>query len=187
MFVGCWDKTLKIVDLERQMTQDQITASNEAIRAITVYGNEVFVAGCDPIIRAWNLETRTSRIFMGHKDWVLGLYFHNDLLYSVSYDKTIRVWNLETTRCVEEFCGHEDGVVCLEFANGMMYSGSHDHSIRSWDIQEMEMRIAEKAAMMYEDIQTRKIETYFRVLAKRRGKKGKRGKGKGKKGKKGRR
>ena len=49
------------------------------------------------------------------------------------------------------------------------------------------MRIAEKAAMMYEDIQTRKIETYFRVLAKRRGKKGKRGKGKGKKGKKGRR
>lgn len=80
------------------MTVDQIEASNEAIRTVAVYGDEIFVAGCDPLIRAWNMETRTCRAFLGHKDWVLGLYFHNDLLYSVSYDKTIRVWNLGTAR-----------------------------------------------------------------------------------------
>jgi WD40 repeat protein len=163
-------------------------ASNEAIRAIKVLGDEVFVTGCDPVIRAWHPQTKTSRSFLGHRDWVVNLYFHNGYLYSVSYDKTIRVWSLETNKCLEEFIGHEDGVTCLEFANGMMYSGSHDHSIRSWDIEEMYLRIQEKALMTQEDILSLKIETYFRVLAKRRGKKGKkRGKGKGKKGKKGRR
>jgi hypothetical protein len=52
-------------------------------------------------------------------------------------------------------------------------------------LAEMEQRIIEKSTMMAEDILSLKIETYFRVLASRKGKKGKAGKKAGKKGKKG--
>ena len=72
----------------------------------------------------------------------------------------------------------------------MLYTGSYDHSIRNWDLSEMYKRIQERAFMIREDIETRRIETYFRLMSKKKGKKGKGGsKGakspkKGKKGKK---
>ena len=67
----------------------------------------------------------------------------------------------------------------------MLYSGSYDHSIRSWDLLEMYKRIQERAFMIREDIETRRIETYFRLLgAKKKGKKGKKGGKSPKKGKK---
>ena len=66
----------------------------------------------------------------------------------------------------------------------MLYTGSYDHSIRSWDLGEMYKRIQERAYMIKEEIETKRIETYFRLMSTK--KKGKKGKGGGaKKGKKG--
>jgi WD40 repeat protein len=76
------------------------------------------------VIRAWNIETAETRVFMGHKGWVLCLVINNGRLFSASDDRTIRVWDIQTARCLEEFLGHDDGIGCLAFADGMLYSGS---------------------------------------------------------------
>ena len=83
---------------------------------------------------------------------------------------------------LEELNAHENGVTCLAFANHELFSGSYDHSIICWDIQEIESRIQERAMMREEDIRSRKIEVFWRIIEAKRGKK-KKGKG-AKKGKK---
>ena len=108
----------------------------------------------------------------------------NNYLYVGCDDKTIRVYDLDSFMCLEEFIGHDDGVISLEFSDGLLYSGSYDHSIRSWDLNEMESRISEKFNLLDEDVLSRKLEFFLKFMAKKKKKKGKKGK-MGKRGKKG--
>ncbi|CAG9334759.1 unnamed protein product [Blepharisma stoltei] len=187
LILASWDKMLRVLDLQENTLKETIQALDQPIKCIDIYEGIIYVGGCDSVIKAWDLENNSCKEYKGHSSWILGMKNHGDHMYSCSDDRKIRVWDRNTQKCVEEFEGHEDGVTCLEFANGTLYSGSFDHSIRSWDLAEMYKRIQERQYMTREDILTRKIETYFRLLsAKKKGKKGKKGKGKGKgKGKKG--
>jgi len=89
---------------------------------------------------------------------------------------------------LEELNGHENGVTCLAFANQELFSGSYDHYIICWDMQEIESRITERDLMRQEDIRSRKLEVFWRIIEAKKGKKKKKGKGGGggkkKKGKK---
>jgi hypothetical protein len=49
-------------------------------------------------------------------------------------------------------------------ANNNIFTGSFDHYIVVWDFEEMMLRIEEKKLMRLEDIRSRKVETYYRVL-----------------------
>lgn len=84
---------------------------------------------------------------------------------------------------LEELNGHENGVTCLAFANQELFSGSYDHYIICWDMVDIEKRIQERELMRQEDIRSRKIEVFWRIIEAKRGKKKKKG-GKKKKGKK---
>jgi len=58
-------------------------------------------------------------------------------LFSGSDDKSIKVFDLELNKMVDEFTDHNDGVVSLEFCDNSLYSGSFDHLIRYWNLDEM--------------------------------------------------
>ncbi len=62
-------------------------------------------------------------------------------------------------------------IFSIEFAGGMLYSASFDQTIRSWDLQEMKSRIYEKSLMFFEDIRSRKIEAYLKIMPKKKKKK----------------
>ena len=185
IIAGSWDRMLRIVDLRENTIKDTLIASEQPIKCMESEGNIVYVGGCEMVIRAWDLENSSGKELKGHKSWVLGLKVHGEYLYSYSDDRTIKIWDKVSGRCLEDFGGHDDGVTCIEFADGMLYSGSYDHSIRSWDLQEMYKRISERSLMIREDIETRRIETYSRLMSKKKGKKGKKGKGGKKSPKKG--
>jgi coatomer subunit beta' len=40
-----------------------------------------------------------------------------NMFASASLDKTIKIWDIESTKQLEELNGHENGVTCLAFAN----------------------------------------------------------------------
>ncbi|ETN97542.1 WD repeat-containing protein [Reticulomyxa filosa] len=49
---------------------------------------------------------------------------------SGSYDQTIRIWDIKTTKQLNVFKGHED---CVDI--NTILSGSDDKSVRLWDIR----------------------------------------------------
>ena len=185
LYAASWDKMVRLINPKDHTVKESILASENAIRAILVDEEWLYTAGCEPTVRGYNLETGEHKTFYGHRSWVYGLNTFQNFLYSYSDDKSIRVWDIKTSKCVEEFLGHEDGVTCLEFVDNMIYTGSMDHSIRSWDLKELYKRVFEREMMTKEDILSRKIEVYQRLLKAKKGKKkGKKGKKKGGKKKK---
>ena len=70
----------------------------------------------------------------GHTRYVECLIVHNNILYSGSWDKTIRAWNLDTNECITALQGHTHWVNCLIVHNNMLYSGSYDKTIRVWNL-----------------------------------------------------
>jgi WD40 repeat protein len=57
-------------------------------------------------------------------------------IYSGSFDKTIRVWNLENGECVQTLAGHSAAVSCVSLSSDgkTMYSGSFDNTIQVWNL-----------------------------------------------------
>ena len=63
MFTASWDKMVRVVDMKENKVQKSFVASKEAIKAMIVTDEYIFVAGCDPIIRGFKLETGESKIY----------------------------------------------------------------------------------------------------------------------------
>ena len=171
MFTASWDKMVRIIDLEANRVTKSFVASKEAIKAMLVTDKYIFVAGCDPIIRGFSLETGECKMNQGHEGWIYCLEVFEGKLFSGGDDRTIKIWDIDSTKMLEELNAHENGVTCLAFANHELFSGSYDHYIICWDMQEIETRIKERALMREEDIRSRKIEVYERFIEAKRGKK----------------
>ena len=57
LFTASWDKMVRCIDLEMNKVVKSFIASKEAIKTMQITEKYIFVAGCDPIIRAFNIET----------------------------------------------------------------------------------------------------------------------------------
>lgn len=57
-------------------------------------------------------------------------------MLSSSRDKTIRLWDIETLKCLEIYLGHTDSVFGLTFFNDLplFASGSYDKTIKLWGL-----------------------------------------------------
>ncbi|TKY60215.1 F-box/WD repeat-containing protein lin-23 [Spatholobus suberectus] len=73
------------------------------------------------------------RLWIEHADAVTGLAVTNGAIYSVSWDRTLKIWRLSDLRCVESVKAHEDAVNAVAVSNdGTVYTGSADRRIRVW-------------------------------------------------------
>jgi WD40 repeat protein/serine/threonine protein kinase len=83
--------------------------------------------------RGWQVRT-----FEGHTNAVPSVSLSEDgrLALSGSKDKTMRLWEVETGRCLRTFQGHTDIVwsVCLSGDGRLAQSGSFDHTVRLWEV-----------------------------------------------------
>lgn len=144
MYTASWDKMVRIVDLGTNQVVKSFIASKEAIKTMLVTDEYIFVAGVDPIIRSFDLEKGEPRMYQGHTGWVYCLEVHNGRLYSGGDDKSIKIWDIKSTKLLEDLRGHENGVTCLAFAYNDLFSGSFDHHIICWDMEEVSERVREK-------------------------------------------
>ncbi|MCO5593557.1 hypothetical protein L7F22_047571 [Adiantum nelumboides] len=74
--------------------------------------------------------------WMQHTDTISALAFSADgsLLYSASWDRTVKVWSLHDMQCLESFTAHIDSInaMVVGAADGLLYTGSADKSIKVW-------------------------------------------------------
>ena len=78
-------------------------------------------------------------VLSGHTSWAPCLTFSSDgkLLVSGSYDKTVKLWDMQTGGVIKTFHGHTQRVLSVSISVDciMIASGSGDNTIRLWDIQ----------------------------------------------------
>ena len=77
--------------------------------------------------------------FTGHTDSVTSVSFSSDgkTLASGSYDKTIKLWSLETIAEIRTLSGHTEAVSSVSFSsNGKtLVSSSGDKTIKLWNVE----------------------------------------------------
>jgi WD40 repeat protein len=86
-----------------------------------------------------DLKLKCSRCICtlkGHSDAVKAIKLVSDTyLASCSFDKTIKLWNLDSFMCVNTLKGHDDNITALELTkDGRLVSASHDGWIKLWSL-----------------------------------------------------
>ncbi|WVZ72631.1 hypothetical protein U9M48_021057 [Paspalum notatum var. saurae] len=104
--------------------------------------DEMLFAGTgDGRIMAWNFPSKASNIqpvsiLSGHQRPVISLSISARRLYSCSLDKTIKVWDLNTLRCVQTLSEHKAPVTSVLCWDKKLLSSSLDKSVKVWTLSE---------------------------------------------------
>ena len=102
---------------------------------------DIIAVGCDTggIAVLDGITGSQTAVLSGHTHRIRSLTFSLDgtLLVSGSYDKTVKLWDVQTGGVINTFNGHTDCVVSVSISAActMIVSGSLDKTIRLWDIQ----------------------------------------------------
>jgi hypothetical protein len=95
-----------------------------------------------PVQGSLNEVMRTvivSNTLQGHEGSVRSAAFSPDgkMIVSGSYDKTVRLWDIEGNPIGQPFLGHEDYINSVAFSpdGKLIVSGSNDKTVRLWDIE----------------------------------------------------
>ncbi|TKX19875.1 mitochondrial division protein [Elsinoe australis] len=76
--------------------------------------------------------------FQAHTDTITAFDFDVPFgtMVSAGLDDTLRVWNLNTGRCLGLLEGHLSSVRCVQVEENLVASGSNDATIRLWDLSQ---------------------------------------------------
>ncbi|KMS97258.1 hypothetical protein BVRB_7g177050 [Beta vulgaris subsp. vulgaris] len=136
-------------------------SSGGFIKSITFYDdNKILTAHQDSKIRVWKrhrllttlptikdklrrficpknyvqVRRHKRKLWIEHNDAVSGITVNNGLIYSVSWDKTLKIWRGSDFKCLESIKAHEDAVNAVTVStNGTVYTGSADGKIKVWE------------------------------------------------------
>ncbi|ETO34533.1 WD-40 repeat protein, partial [Reticulomyxa filosa] len=163
------DKTIRFWDIKKGR-QLQVFEHTGAVYAIDFSpfnsGRYLCSGSSDKTIQLWDVATsKLLHVFNGHTDFVrcvdisplqsnnnngnksnnIGVIGGNGYtICSGSRDKTIRTWDIETTKQLTVFKGHADWIKSIKYGSNELgnigcantiLSGSDDKSVRLWDIR----------------------------------------------------
>lgn len=103
----------------------------------------LLTASRDKKIIVWQLSRDDTnygypkRILHGHNHFVSDIVISSDgqFALSASWDKTLRLWDLNTGTTARRFVGHTSDVLSVSFSadNRQIVSGSRDRTIKLWN------------------------------------------------------
>lgn len=81
------------------------------------------------------VKRNKTSVWIKHGDAISSLSMNQEkgLLYSASWDRTFKVWNVDNSKCLESVKAHEDAVNSIVAgANDLVFTGSADGSVKVW-------------------------------------------------------
>ncbi|XAR57842.1 [Myosin heavy-chain] kinase, partial [Bertholletia excelsa] len=83
------------------------------------------------------VEVRRNKnsVWIKHFDAISSLSLNEDksLLYSASWDKTVKVWRISDCKCLESISAHDDAVNAVVAGfDGLLFTGSADGTVKVW-------------------------------------------------------
>lgn len=76
------------------------------------------------------IQLGKSKVLEGHKDCVRSIFVKDNLIISGSYDNTIRIWDIESCKCLKTLEGHKSLVFSVFVKDNLIISGLDDKTIR---------------------------------------------------------
>jgi len=158
-----WDGCLRTIDLVRRSCRTKIQASESGLRAICVQEgcDLAFVGSDDGTVSGWQPLGNYSLIdkptpivsWRAHLAQVIILRCWKKWLLSTSEDRTIKVWEGATYKCVDKFAGYGGAVLalCVSQQDSILWTGTRDFLIHSWDLTEAQNRAREQTQMTKAD------------------------------------
>ncbi|KAK9030213.1 hypothetical protein V6N11_031643 [Hibiscus sabdariffa] len=109
--------------------------------AMTVVRDMLVAGAQNGCISTWRASCETKSFqpaasLEGHIGAVTCFAVEEKTLFSGSEDHTIRVWDMDTFRCIETLNGHAAAVTSLVHCNGYLFSCSLDCTIKVWSAPE---------------------------------------------------
>ncbi|GAA5904437.1 hypothetical protein JCM6882_008909 [Rhodosporidiobolus microsporus] len=103
---------------------------------------EAWVAESGFVVRRVGLESgKTKQLFKGHNGPVTSLDFYTtpsgrELVISGSWDKSFRVWDIQTKTCLSSTIAHIDFIKTIHVIPSLhiLLTGSSDKDLRIWDL-----------------------------------------------------
>ncbi|GAA5925462.1 ribosomal RNA-processing protein RRP9 [Sporobolomyces koalae] len=111
--------------------------------AISHDGRVLASAGKDKVLGCWNVEgdgIKWARGLGGHKDKLASIAFRlgTQQLYTSSFDRTVKLFDLSTFSYVETLFGHQDCIQAIDALRGELAvtAGGRDKTLRYWKVME---------------------------------------------------
>ncbi|XP_025069268.1 protein FAN isoform X6 [Alligator sinensis] len=148
VFTTSQDSTLKMFSKETKTLQRSVSFSNMALSSCLILPGDttVICSSWDNHIYFYSIAFgRQQDVLMGHDDAVSKICWHDDRLYSASWDSTVKVWQcvpaeiLGTRRHSFELLAeleHDVSVntINTNAANTLLVSGTKEGTISIWDV-----------------------------------------------------
>ncbi len=144
------DHAAKLWALKTGQCIKTIKGHTNSVMAIALSPNGQHLASGyeDQTVRLWNTSTEQCvQTLHGHSNRVWSVAFNPQLvdddtsadgitLASGSADRTIKLWNCKTGRCLKTLQGHSSWVWSVAFhpQGHLLASGSYDRTIKLWDL-----------------------------------------------------
>ncbi|KAK3745479.1 hypothetical protein RRG08_018697, partial [Elysia crispata] len=141
------DSFLKLYSLEEQRQLRSVNMSLMALSSCEVMqDNKTIVVGCwDNKVYFYSIEYgRVLDTLNGHDDAVTCVRWKTNMLFTASWDSTVKVWEMDFSNSrnglpTPEYLGqldHDDGVTCLDIDQNCisMVTGTKDGHVSFWDL-----------------------------------------------------
>lgn len=69
----------------------------------------------------------------GHNAAVNAIQIHHNQIASASGDRTVKIWDVLSGKCIQTLQGHTKGIACVQFDGRRVVSGSSDNTVRIYD------------------------------------------------------
>lgn len=133
------DYTVRIWSIAQKRCVRELRGHSDDVEDfVFVDGRTGISASRDRRILIWDLDTGAiRRVIDDHDRDVLSLAFHEGRLFSSGDDKTLRVWSIETGRCLHQWgpFEHETDTCAINSVRGHVVLGCDDGVVRVFEIE----------------------------------------------------
>lgn len=142
-----WDKMLKLWDLEKGVSLRNFGGHTSDVNSVAFSSDsrQVVSGSRDNTLRVWNTrgECKFTSVTNKHDDWVSCVRFspntanqQTPTIISTSWDRTVKVWSLNTWDVQTTFTGHNGPIhdVTISPDGSLCATGGKDSNCILWDI-----------------------------------------------------
>ncbi|EGG15107.1 myosin heavy chain kinase [Cavenderia fasciculata] len=136
LYTGSNDGNLGVWDINELKHTTNIRAHGKSIRSVCMTPTgHLITGGADSYLKQWDLTTMTAVKEIKEANEVNTVFVLDNLLFTGCNDKTVKVWDLRSDKCLQTLQGHTRAIKTVYAMGNLLFSGSNDQQIFVWSLQ----------------------------------------------------